>query len=231
MPDTSPTPSTIPTTPKTPRDYAEQDQAIADNITSAEQAINGALASEEILALLEPRSYDAKELKVGLGLQEAAQEAFNARQTASGQEAFAKGARDKADAAARAQFSDYRQTCQINFTQPADRGALGANGKVLTDSQKFITTARSAYAAAGKAPYADTLEVYGYDAKKLKEAQVGLDVLSNAETEYSRKAGATINATQARDDAHEELMKWFSKFRRFAKLALKSQPGLLEKLK
>lgn len=100
-----------------------------------------------------------------------------------------------------------------------------------TDIQKFITGARPAYAAAGKEPYADTLAPCGCDAAKLNEAKVGLDVLSNAEMEYSARSGETTRATKKRDEAPAALMEWFTKFRKIARLALKKESGLREKLK
>ncbi|HEY6168257.1 MAG TPA: hypothetical protein VI454_09480 [Verrucomicrobiae bacterium] len=231
MPESNSTPSTPKPARKSRIKRSAQDQQIANEISTAEQAITGAMEQTDVLARLKPRSYDEKELKKGLSLQEAAQEAFNTRQQRAGTAAQAKQMRDTAEKTAREQFSDYRQTCQANYLRRDDRKALGASGRVPTDIEKFITTARAAYTAAGQVPYGDTLAVYGYDEEKLKEAFVGLASVAEAEGEYRARAGEAKGATKDRDTAHREMKKWFGKFKKIAKLALKGQPGLREMLK
>jgi hypothetical protein len=216
------------TKPIQPR--AEQDQAIANAITAARQLVGTARTDAEIAGILSQRGYDEAALAQGLQLQEAAQAAFTARQTAMAAQKQATAALTGANTTARQTYADFRETARAVFTPSADRTALGLTGAVPKDTQKFVTLARASYTAARTEPYRSTLATYGYSSETIAQAITTLDALIVADETQNAAIGAAKKATADRDAAYKALDAWTRQFKRIAKVALRTQPALARKL-
>lgn len=162
MTDQPSTPPAPEPKPKAPR--ADQDQKIADRIADTREKILIVQADPELQALLTVRGFDPERLLQGLDLQDAAQTAFNNRQTAIGAENDANAAFAAANAKARQDNIDFRTTARKIFKKdPAAQATLGVTGHIAADAQKFVTDARASYAAAlGNAAYLTELALDGY---------------------------------------------------------------------
>jgi hypothetical protein len=217
-------------TPKAPARRSEQDQAIANLITEAQQLIETARDDAEIALLLAARGYNAQKLAEGLALQASAQAAFTARQTALAAQKQAAAAVTGAETTAQHTYVDFRETARAVFTSSADRTALGLLGKVPADTQKFITQARASYTTAQTEAYQATLATYGFSAATIAAALATLDVFSDADKAHQSALGAATQATADRDAAVKELNAWVKQFTKIAGVALKNQPALAKKL-
>ncbi|MGC1376743.1 MAG: hypothetical protein WA821_10980 [Anaerolineales bacterium] len=213
-------------TPKRAAPRAEQDQEIANMITETRQMIGVAQDDAELAALLATRGYDADTLAEGLSLQQAAQDAFTARQAASAAQKQAIANATEAEAAARQAYTDFRQTARALFAASAERAALGLTGDVPRDAQKFITLARASYAAAQSAPYAAALSKYGFSG----QAVAALDAFSKAGEAQNAAAAAAVKATADRDATAKALKQWSKQFKSIAAVALRAQPTQAKKL-
>lgn len=217
-------------TPKPPIRRADQDQAVANLITQAQQMIQTAQDDAEIAPLLAARGYNTQKLAQGLALQEAAQIAFTARQTALAAQKQAAAAAAGAETTARETYVDFRETARAVLASSAERTALGLLGKVPADTQKFITLARASYATAQTAPYQAALATYGFPSATIAAALATLDAFSAARQAHQSALGAATQATAARDAAVKELGAWVKQFGKIAAVALRAQPGLAKKL-
>lgn len=226
---TDPSETTTPVT-KAPRDNALQSRAHANAIASSERSIQAVLGSPELLLALAPSGYNETELNKGLALYRTAQEKFSARQEAMAFVTETMAARNKALDAAKNEYIAYRTTVQVNYRK-ADRANLGADGRVPADSDKFRTSARSAYGTALSSPYLEVLSQYGFNKERLNAGFASLDKLAAAESIYQNAQSKAQTATEARDVAAEALKSWMMKLRTIAKTTLKSRPDLFSLLK
>ncbi len=216
------------TKPAAPR--GAQDQNIANAITAARQLIEVARNDAEIAAILAGRGYDAARLAEGLQLQEAAQAAFTARQSAMAAQKQTTAALAGADTTARQTYSDFRETARAILTSAADRAALGLKGEAPRDAQKFVTQARAAYTAAREEPYRSALASFGYSSEAIAQAINTLDAFIIADEAQNAAIGAAKQATLDRNAAYKALDAWTRQFKRIAKVALRVRPALAKKL-
>ena len=219
----------VPTVKLAPR-RAEQDQAIANLITEIQQMIGQVQADAELAECLAGRGYHAAKLAEGLALQQAAQAAFTARQTAMAAQKQASATAAEAENAARMAYTDFRATARALFGSVADRAALGLTGVTPKDAQKFITLARASYAAAQSEPYTATLSTYGLSAQAINAALTTLDTFSAADQAQGAAIAGAVQATTKRDAAAKELEQWGKQFRRIAAVALRAEPTQAKKL-
>ena len=98
----------------------------------------------------------------------------------------------------------------MKFSVAADRSALGLNGAVPRDLQKFITTATSSHQAAQGAAYTAVLTKAGIPAADLTADLAALKALGELHSQFDTKAGDAQQATEARDTAHDAMAKWVS---------------------
>ena len=230
MTDQPSTPPAPEPKPKAPR--ADQDQKIADRIADTREKILIVQADPELQALLTVRGFDPERLLQGLDLQDAAQTAFNNRQTAIGAENDANAAFAAANAKARQDNIDFRTTARKIFKKdPAAQATLGVTGHIAADAQKFVTDARASYAAAlGNAAYLTELALDGYIQTAMQSLVSGLDALQAANTAQETAQATAVRATQLRDAADKTLAEWRSRFNTAATIATRERPDLAAKL-
>lgn len=230
--DASPPAPTTPAAEKKPRVYSTQSQKKANAITRSLQLITTTIEDSAILGAVMLRGFDLLTMHVGLDLQASAQAAFDARQNIPATKAEAKKLRDDALEAAIEEFSGYRQTVQAaktTFTE-SDRKTLGADGKMTRDVQKLVTNATAAYQTAQKAPYTELLSKRSYTVERLNKLIAALRTLVAYDNAFTGAKAIAKETTKARDEAFDALNDWISEFRTNARLALKDQPVLIEKL-
>lgn len=167
---------------------SDYDQTLANDITATAELIQAALSDA---AVLEALSYSEEELREGLGLQEAAQRAFDARQNAQGVTSAKRVARDALLETVMDAFIAFRTTVQNSFP-PAARTPLGASGVMPTDLQKRITLIRGAYTTGQTGDFAPTLAKRKLTAAMLAARVVEVDELEKLNREFrAADKGAT----------------------------------------
>jgi hypothetical protein len=224
--------TSVPTVPatKTPRESALQSKTLANTIATAERVTLTILSTPDLLLALAPAGFNEVEVNRGKGLFSTAQAKFSARQEALGVATLAMKARDMALKIAKNEFRSYRTIVQVNYTK-ADRSNLGASGRIPTDSDKFLTTVRSAYTSALNEPYLSVLSAFGFNQDRLNAALGILDKLATAETIHENAQSKAKAATETRDIAADELNSWMIKLRTIAKDVLRDRPALLDLMK
>ncbi|HEY0946217.1 MAG TPA: hypothetical protein VGD81_13150 [Opitutaceae bacterium] len=224
------TPSATPVAPAdTPQVRSKQDQQLADALADAHNLIKAALDSPALIEVLSPAGYDEAELNAGLALWAAAQEKYDARQTADAECAQTKADRDKLLNEMRAEFMAYRVAVQVDY-KGVERAALGASGRVPGDLERLQTSIRAAYAAGQKDPYAAKLAKSGFTIVRLQKGVAGVALFSASDTLFKQHDRAVTDATATRDKAAGELKAWVAKFRKLAKSNLQDHPSLRAKL-
>ena len=128
----------IPAKPRVPR--SPQDQADANLINTYRTSLTAALGSPDLVALMQPRGYDAAGLQEGLNGCDLAQTTFNARQLALDTKGTAAKAFKAADDAARTGYADFsRIAAKVMAANPTAKAALVVPARLLKDQEKFVT--------------------------------------------------------------------------------------------
>lgn len=231
MADMTTTPTATPApTDKRKRQYAEQDQRIANDISDVAEMLGVAKTDTEIGPLMATKGYDAAELTAGSTLHGAAETTFGERQKAMAKSDKALELFTNLEQSARQDYADFRETARVKFNAAADQAALGLNGRVPKDLQKFITSATASYTGAQGAAYAPELTKVGYPPANITAAITALKALGKAHADFTSAEADAVTATKARDTAHKDMMKWAKSYRRLGRIALRSKPALRAKI-
>lgn len=218
-------------TMKARRKQAEQDQQISNDISAALTLMETTRDDDDLQTVLAPMGYDVAALDEAIeNLHGPAQGAYEARAAAMGKADSAQDLLDAAVATERKDFTDYREIARAIFTDPADKVALGLNGTLVKDLQKFLTAAKASYSAGKKAPYTEKLTKRGYSPARIDAELAGIKLAGDLSAGAKRAAGAAEKATKDRNGAYSSLKSWVSEFRRIAKRALRGRADLLTKL-
>ena len=223
-------PVPVPPAPKPVKERADQDKQMLDRIVGSGQSLATAQADSGIMAAFAPRGFDADKFAEGVGLQQAALNAYSVRQAAMRAQSQATSLRNGSESAAHEMYSEFRYNAKKLFPVAADRTALNLNGRVFDDAQQFIGQAGLSYKAAQGGVYAATFAANGYPAAYLAIALKSLDDFSAADLAQNEAIRAAVKATADRDAAFAVLDKWMKVYERIAGSALKTRLDLLKKL-
>ncbi len=213
------------------RKQAEQDQQMANDISAALTLMEAARDDAEIQTFIGGIGYAPADLATAItDFQEPAQAGYNARQTAMGVAKRSTENLGKMEAEERKDFSDYREIARAVYPTSAEQIALGLKGSTPQDLQKFLTAAKSSYAAGKTATYSAKLTKRGYSPAAIDAQLAGIKSVSDLSKTQLLAVGAAKKATDTRDKAFGLLKEWVSEFRKIAKRVLRTRPDLLGKL-
>ncbi len=164
-------------------------------------------------------------------MQQAAQTALNARQTAIAAQTDSSATRQAAEADARHRYSALRKGARDVFKSEAERTALALNGNVPEDTQSFLALAKETYAAAQTAPYAARLTANGYPAAYITAGLAAVTAFQNADVAQNLAIGVANKALTDRNTAYASLSDWLKRVMHVAEDELHARPDLLKKLK
>ena len=219
--------SQTPVNPKKPaRENALQDTKQANEIAAAERLLTTIQTQPALKDALTKLGYDEAEIGTGTALQAGALAKYTLRQTELAIASQNMEARDTIAKAAEDEFSSYRQTVQALYKGP-ERATLGASGQIPDDIEVFATTARTAYTAAQKEPYASKLATRGFSPARSAAAFIALTAYSNADAAGKASQKTAVAATTARNTAVKAVNDWVAELRKVAKANLKKTPELL----
>ena len=106
--------------------------------------------------------------------------------------------------------------------------ATGSRNRSLTG---FIKDARVLYTNLLEQPdYLEAVKRFGITEENLRLALDDINRLESSYHEFLKEKGEAQSSTIARDQAYDDLYNWYSDFRAVARIALKKQPQLLEKM-
>lgn len=204
----------------------EQSSDQARRIAAALQEIQALSHNPALAQQLAAYGYGAARLAEGLALHKAAQDAYQARQQALGEQQTANAELRRSRQVAFASYRDFRARAGTAFAGASERTALLLSGRAPDSRQLLLTQARAAYGVARQPAYAPGLARLGFGAAQLAAAAGTLDALDaaiNTKAAVDQRARA---ATTARNTAVTALGRWMRSFRKVRALAQRSLPGV-----
>jgi len=205
---------------------------ISDRLAKANVAISNALSDAQIGKLLGEYGYQTQKLSEGKGLLEAADLAVKKQVAAHGDQKEATARFLSAEKTSKTAYQNLAQVARAAFARDkAKLAVLGLNAAMPKTLPLFLTMATALFDnASHTAEIAETLKGYGYSADKLAKERAKIVELSAADQAQESAKGAAQQATFEQNKAMEILDYWMGGFVKVAKVALREQPQLLEKL-
>ena len=205
---------------------------ITERMTSANVAISNALSDAQIGALLGEYGYQTAKLSEGKTLLETADLSVKKQVAAHGDQKDSTARFLSAEKTARTAYQNLAQVARAAFARDkAKLAVLGLNAAMPKALPLFLTMATALFDnASHTAEIAEVLKSYGYSAEKLSKERGKIVELSAANQAQESAKGAAQQATFEQNRAMEALDYWMGGFVKVAKVALRDQPQLLEKL-
>lgn len=205
---------------------------IVGQLNLARLALNNTQNDPTLSALVANFGYNQAKIDQGWQLYDAATAAVNAQAAAVGAQLQATAVAAAAEARARASYQALAQLARAMFpASSAQRATLGLVGIVPQSTPAFLAAAHTLFKnAVGIADIAAVLAEYGYDAARLADEYAVIGVFNQA---YAAQAAAISAAQQISRDrrvALSAIRRWVAQYLKIAKIALREQPMLIEKL-
>ncbi len=207
-------------------------QSIAQKLNLANVAVSNALSDPQIGKYLSEYGYKTPKLSEGKTRYEAADVSVKLQVAALGEKKEASARQDAAEKRARTAYQDLSQVAKAVFKRdPESLAALGLDHSMPKPLPLFLTMAAALFDNASHTEaIANRLAEFGYPLQKLSEERGKVAELSAAVAAHESASGASQQATFEQNRALDALEFWMSAFVKVAKVALRTQPQLLEKL-
>lgn len=211
---------------------AKPKSSVAERLKAADTAIRNAQGDAQIARSVAKFGYKSAELKNGMALVEAGRAAVERKAATMGDKKLATVRLAEAERTARIAFQDLSQTARAAFARGPDHlVSLGLNRPMPRRKSQLLTMGVTLFAAAtGNPDILAVLSRYGYEAERLSQEGAKMDAMAAALSRQAIANGETQQATVDKDRAMEALDLWMSAFIRIARVALRGEPQLLEKL-
>lgn len=198
----------------------------------AQIAIDNALTFVEIQTYLNQYGYTKIKLQEGKKLYTLALEAYQKQQQKYGEQMSSTETVHQLWKDAKYSYMRCIKIARIAFKH--DSGVartLGLNGRRKTTLSGWLSQAKQFYQNALNDPeIIKKLTEYGISKTKLEIAKTDTDLLENASLIQEKEKGDAQHATDIKNQALENLRLWLADFIAIAKIALETEPQLLEGL-
>lgn len=207
-------------------------ESLDKQINDARLRLTNAKTDPDLQAKLAPRGYTPDALDAGLALHKTAEDAQNRVAKEVGERKAATDALAEAFEHARELYGPHRGFARVVFKDDRDaRTALGLDGRVKRTTAGWLRQASQFYAnALASDDYVAEFEGIGILRAELEEGQGRVAAVAAADEKQEREKGDAQNATPKRDAALEALDEYMDRFLGIARVALRDEPQLLEKL-
>jgi hypothetical protein len=207
-------------------------QSIAEQLNSAQVALDNARNNADILALLSEYMYDLDRLNEGAALLVSAQDLNETQEREYGEQFTATDTFDEAWAAAALLYNQ-----QVALARVALKNKRGAQASLALDGRRkrtlsgWLEQANLFYKNAMADPSIMTeLAKVGLSQAKIEAGWNLVKSVEATNTVQEKEKGEAQQATIVRDQALEVLDDWLEDFETIAGIALADQPQLLESL-
>ena len=206
--------------------------SIAKRLNAAQLAIDNSLADAEIQARVAEYGYTAAKLTAGKALYTAALNAVSNAQATAGAQQQSTAQVQSTKQIAQDAYQALAKVCRACFSdEPARLTALQLDGRTPRTTGAFLTTATILFDNALGIPEIQTaLAEYGYTAQKLQTECAKISSYNQANQAQEAAKGAAQQATVLQDAALAEMDAWTARYLKIAKVALRDDCQLLEKL-
>lgn len=231
MPETTETTPGAPAT--TPKTRKMMPRTIASKLRRAELLLDGTESNPEISALVEPFGYTAPKRTEGRALLQAAQTQLGLTQLSRAMQKQKTEAFLETEKVARRAYADLAAAGRALFPAGAHgRTALGLSGNTPQSLAAFLRAADALFDGATNGPddIKTALAAHGYTAVKLASERAKLTALKAADSAQEGAKGGAQDLTPQQNDALAALDHWSATYLKFARIALRERPQLLEKL-
>jgi hypothetical protein len=206
--------------------------SISERLNAANVGISNALSDAEIGKYLGEYGYQTPKLGEGKSLYETADALVKTQVALHGDRRAASARAHAAEKEARIAYQKLSQVARAAFVRDkASLAVLGLAGPMPKPLPLFLTMATALFDNASHRPeVAATLSGLGYGADKLAAERAKIAGLSVALQAQEAASGAAQQGTFEQGKAMDALDYWMGAFIKIAKVALRDEPQLLEKL-
>ncbi len=207
-------------------------KAISQLITEASVAQANAAAEPVIKARIAGYGFGDERMTAGRKLLEGASTAVSNQVAAVGAAQAASAQADALEEVVRSQCMNYAQVAKVALGgDDAALTTLGLDRTLAHALPQLITAGFAMYDnALGTPAIAEKLAAFGYPAERLTAERAQVAALVEARRAWEMAKGAAQQATAVQDAAMAALGHEMRDFKKIAKVALKDEPQLLEKL-
>jgi hypothetical protein len=207
-------------------------RSISEQLNAAQVTISNTLADAELQARVAGFGYTVEKLAAGRQLYDRALAAVSAQAAAAGAQQQATAHLRAADAIARDAYQALAQVARAAFAKDkAQLAGLGLTGRMPRTTAAFLAAAYTLFDnARGVADLQAALAAYGYDPARLTGERAKIAAFDTANQAQEAAKGAAQQATHDQKAALAALTDWLVEYRKIARVALRDQPQLLEKL-
>lgn len=203
-------------------------QSIAQQLIAGQLTISNSIEDDEIQGLVAEFGYDSEKLNAGMALYIAAQAVVNLQTAKSGAQQESTRMLTQAEIAARDAYQSLAKVARAVFSKDkAQLTTLGLSGAMPKDIAGFLAAASTLFDNATSLP---ELANYGYDEEKIQAERSKIQALNTANQNQEMAKGAAQQATREQDAAMQALNDWAGQYRKIAKVALRGNKQLLEKI-
>nr|WP_309691229.1 hypothetical protein [Armatimonas sp.] len=231
MPETTETAPGIPATP--PKTRKMMSRTIASKLRRAELLLDGTESNPEISALVEPFGYTATKRTEGRTLLVAAQSQLGQTQLSRAVQKQSTEEFLETERVARRAYADLAAAGRALFPAGSHgRTALGLTGNAPRSLTAFLRAADALFDGATNGPddVKTALAAHGYTEAKRASERAKLTALKAADSAQEGAKGGAQELTPQQSEALATLERWAAQYLKFARIALRERPQLLEKL-
>lgn len=207
-------------------------RAIANKLQAAQVAIFNTLADADLQATVSAFGYDAAKLQQGEQIYQQAMAAVDACAVAWAEQKAATVLAQAARQRTQARYQTLTQTARVIFDE-ASLAGLGLNrrGGMPRQFAEFLSKSRTLFDSARTNPsLSGPLAAHGLGAEWLDRADEAVNEMVATELAQSAARGYRLRATTLQTAALRDLTVWVATYIKIARIALRDQPALLEKI-
>ena len=208
-------------------------QPIPDRLEACRIGIECTLGNNQILTLVTAKGYPAATMNEGLVLYNTASTAVSEATTLGGIWEASTGLLGLSEKAARQAYTDFAKLARAAFLRdPAALATLTLKGKAAPGLRSFIKQAETTMGAVNRLTAAQRAKLLkkGYTDSFLSQERAKIAGLRAALNGQTDAKGAAQAATATQKTALRDLVDWTMEYFKTARVVLKANPQLLEKL-
>lgn len=198
----------------------------------SEVAIDNSLSDSQIIQKVEKFGYNVNKLNEGKQLLEDAKKKHKDSIILSGQQQDLTESFYEAFKVAKQAYQDLAKVTKAIFKNDKGKLAqLGLDKPMPRSTAGFLAAAFALFDNAMNSPEIKAkLSEYGYDEEKLKTEKIKILDMQEANNKQEAAKGDAQNATKEKDKALKDLYDWVMQYMKIARVALKDNKQLLEKI-
>jgi len=206
--------------------------SIAEKLRTAQIRVSNTIKSPQIMAEVAKFGYTANKMQEGKGIVENAVIAVNNKVDKEGDAELATENERKCAIEGRGAYQDFAKILRAIYPLNApELTKLGLVGKMPISTAEFVKSGILLFDnAKGDAAISAKVLEKGYTVEKITSEKAKIEAYRDADQMQRDANGDSITSTAEQKKALDEMDAWVSEFTKIAKVALKKNKKLLEKI-